>query len=119
MVAEADVFSGNRHFIVVQNDQHVGPDIACVTIASNAATGGDAPSPITQTVCGYSCLSAATAMPPIPALMEVEECPTLSTCIFASAPQIYGTAFLANVGADLSRRPVRILCDKPASNIPD
>lgn len=40
VVERADVFR-NRHFIVVQNDQHVGPDIACVIHCFKRHTGGD------------------------------------------------------------------------------
>ena len=78
VVQRADVL-GDRHFVIVEDNQHVRLDIARVVHGFKSHPGGDRP--VANHADGAALLilfSAATAIP-MPAEMEVDEWPTLST----------------------------------------
>lgn len=78
VVKRANIF-GNRHFIVVEDHQHIRTNIARVIHRfKRHACGNRAVANHTDGAAILPSFSAATAIP-IPALMEVDECPTLNT----------------------------------------
>lgn len=104
VVERANIF-GNRHFIVVENHQHIRTDIARVIhrfkrhASSNRAIAND-----TDGAAIFAFFSAATAIP-IPALMEVDECPTLNTSYSLSPRHGTGAGHLLTDGADFVAAP--------------